>query len=401
MAGFAELADKFITLARLLIRRDFAGLKRLMRVNNLFVARNIVRNFTDMRALLLHVDMPLDTGNPTRLPKAAQGLPERYTHMGRDFSLADWQSERMVCSMVVLKSGQIAYEAYFHGTKAADRRIGWSISKSVLSATMGVLNDQGKLPHFATRIGDIVPALAGSAYANATLRNVLNMASGVAFNEDYLDYHSDIKRMARVLAIGGSIDQFAADMTAQAWTPGQYSHYVSIDTHVLGMVMRSVTGRRTDELMRELLFDPMGLEQAPYLLTDGLGEPFVLGGLNMTTRDYARFGLMMAQGGQLGGRQIVPDDWVAASTRQSAPPPDPETAPTPTGALGYGYQWWLPPDPAKGEFFAVGIYGQYIYVNSQAQVVVALNSADRQFRDGDGAPSLQNIAVFRQIAAAL
>ncbi len=401
MADFQEIADKIKTLCGLLIRFDISGLKRLLRVNSLFEARNITGNFTDMRSMFFHIDIPVDRSNFEPLPKNPQSLPDIYSHKGRKFSLVDWQQERAVCAMVVLKNSAIAYEQYLQGTNAEDRRISWSMSKSILSATMGVLHDQGALPHFATRIGDIIPKLRRSAYANATLRNVLNMASGVAFNEDYLDYHSDILRMGRVLALGGSMDQFAADMTLIAWTPGQYSHYVSIDTHVLGMVMRAVTGRRTDDLMRELLFDPLGLEHPPYFLTDGLGEPFVLGGLNMSTRDYARFGLLFAQNGQMGGRQIISSDWISASTRQSAPPPDPDTSVTPTGELGYGYQWWLPPDAEDGEFFAIGIYGQYIYVNTTLQVVVAINSADRQFRDGEGAVALQNIAVFRQVAAAL
>ncbi|MCP5088104.1 MAG: serine hydrolase, partial [Rhodobacteraceae bacterium] len=304
----AEIKDKLATICRLLVRLDFSGLKRLLRVNSLFEERNIVGNFVDMRAMFFHTNIPAITDSPHPLPENSQRLPDSYSHGGEVFSLAKWQSDVAVCSMVVLKAGKIAYQDYFHGTKAGDRRISWSMSKSVLSATMGVLKDQGALPHFATRIGDIVPALRNSAYGEATLRNVLNMASGVAFNEDYLDYHSDINRMGRVLAVGGSMDQFAIDMKAQAWTPGQYSHYVSIDTHVLGMVMRVVTGRRLDDLIRELLFDPMGLEHNPYILTDSVNEPFVLGGLNMSTRDYARFGLLFAQGGQLGGRQIISQD---------------------------------------------------------------------------------------------
>jgi len=227
------------------------------------------------------------------------------------------------------------------------------------------------------------------------------MASGVVFNEDYLDYHSDINRMGRVLAVGGSMDQFAADMTGQEYTPGQYQHYVSIDTHVLGMVIRTVTGKRSDDLMRELIFDPIGLETAPYFLTDSLNEPFVLGGLNMTTRDYARIGLLFAQKGVIDGKRVLSEEWIAQSTKQSAPSPCPDDADLPVGTLGYGYQWWLPPEAATGEYFAIGIYGQYIYVNTQAEVVIAINSADRAFKDGDGIVTLQNMAVFRAIAAAI
>ncbi len=398
---FKELAEKAKIVGGLLAKLDFKGIKRLTEVDTLFDAGKIIANFTDMRRVFFFVDIPVDTSNPAPLPAAPRDIPQQFSHKGRDFSLQDWQRERTVCAMVVLKSGEVIHEEYLNGTHQNDRRISWSMSKSILSATLGVLNDQGKLPHLATRIGDIVPELRGSAYKDATLRNVLNMASGVVFNEDYLDYHSDINRMGRVLAVGGSMDQFTADMKGQEHTPGQYNHYVSIDTHVLGMVIRAVTGKRSDDLIRELIFDPVGLETAPYILSDSMTEPFVLGGLNMTTRDYARIGLLFAQGGQINGKQIISSEWIAESTRQTAPPPRPEDEDKPTGALGYGYQWWLPPNAANGEFFAIGIYGQYIYVNTEAEVVIAINSADRDFKDGDGAVTILNLEVFRQIAAAI
>ncbi|MBV1865185.1 MAG: beta-lactamase family protein, partial [Rhodobacteraceae bacterium] len=311
---FKELVEKTKILGALLGKLDFTSIKRLMEVDTLFDAGKIEKNFTNMKGFFFHRDIPIDTSAPAPLPPNPQEIPSSYQFQGRNFTLQEWQQERGVCAMVVLKSGKIAHEQYLNGTGPLDRRISWSMSKSVLSATIGVLKDQGRLPHFATRIGDIVPQLRNSAYANATLRNVLNMASGVKFNEDYLDYHSDINRMGRVLAVGGSMDQFAADMVEQEYTPGQYNHYVSIDTHVLGMVIRAVTGQRTDDLVRELVFDPLGLEVAPYYLTDSFNEPFVLGGLNMTTRDYARFGLLFAQGGQINGKQVVSNAWVKEST---------------------------------------------------------------------------------------
>ena len=398
---FAELKDKISVLSGLLFRLDFAGIKRLLQVDSLFNEGKIVGNFSSMRNLFFHVDLNADTSSPLPLPPAPRDLPVEFSHNGKTLRTADWQKQRAVCAMVVLKDGNLVYENYFNGTGPDDLRISWSMSKSILSAALGTLNDQGLLPHFATRIGDIVPELKDSAYANATLRNVLNMASGVAFNEDYLDYHSDINRMGRTLAIGGSMDQFSADMKQQAWTPGRYSHYVSIDTHVLGMVVRAVSGRRTDDLIKENILEPLGIEKSPYMLTDSFNEPFVLGGMNMTTRDYARFGQLFAQGGMANGRRILSESWVAESTSQSAPPPSPEEEGTPHGEHGYGYQWWLPSAAEPGEYFAIGIYGQYIYVNTAAQVVVAVNSAHRQFDEGDGAMAQEAIALFRTISKSL
>ena len=217
------------------------------------------------------------------------------------------------------------------------------------------------------------------------------MASGVTFDEDYLDYDSDINRMGRVVALGGRLDDFTAELTETFTQPGSQWQYVSIDTHVIGMVVRGATGRSVPELLSEKVIAPLGLEHAPYYIVDGSGTAFVLGGLNMTTRDYARFGQMYAQGGQWNGKQIVPEEWVQASTSP--------TAPTAEGQIGYGYQWWIPVGAAKGEYMARGIYGQYIYVDTARNVVIATNAADRKFREAG--VSDQNIKIFREIATSV
>jgi CubicO group peptidase (beta-lactamase class C family) len=389
-----------IILARL-VRLDFVGINRLARVNTMFDADKITENFVSIRCLFEFKDVDLDTGNPTPLPEAPRALPDQLKWGEETLSLVDWQKQRNVCGMVVLKEGTRAYEGYFSDTQASDRRISWSMSKSVLSIALGVLHDQGRLPPLETKIGDLVPSLNQSAYATATLRNVLNMSSGVAFNEDYLDFHSDINRLGRVIGTGGSMDTFAQSMTKQDWKPGTYNHYVSVDTHVLGMVLRTVSNQPLADFIRDHVFAPLGLETPPYFVADGLQEPFILGGLNMMTRDYARIGLMMAQGGKIGGRRIVSEDWVKQSTSQSAPPPDPKRAAMADAVLGYGYQWWLPPEAANGEYFAIGIYGQYIYIDTTRKVVIAINSADRNFKDGDGQITLNNLQFFRQIASHL
>ncbi|PID35120.1 MAG: 6-aminohexanoate hydrolase, partial [Rhodobacterales bacterium] len=142
---------------------------------------------------------------------------------------------------------------------------------------------------------------------------------------------------------------------------------------------------------QEKIIAPMGLEAAPYYVTDGYGVAFVLGGLNLRTRDYARFGQMYLSGGRWNGQQIVPENWVIASTTPSAPTAEDE--------LQYGYQWWAPRDAHEGEFFGIGVYGQFVYVDRPKGVVIAMNSSDRLFRE-EGVKE-GNIAMFRRIAKAL
>ena len=356
---------------------------RLMAVNSLFAEDRIVENFSNMDSAFLTVPVSRGQGPTAELSYGPEtSLPARVN---------DWIAERAVTGLVVMKNGEIVYENYFLGTAPEDRRIAWSVSKSYLSALIGILLDEGAIASLDNPVTQYAPALEGTAYDGATIRNVLNMASGVTFNEDYLDYDSDINRMGRVVALGGTLDDFTTDLKARFAEPGAEWKYVSIDTHVLGMVARGATGRSIPDLLSEKIIAPMGLEYEPYYVTDGTGTAFVLGGLNMTTRDYARFGQMYQQGGRWNDRQIVPQDWVAESTRPSAP-----TAP---GRTGYGYQWWIPQGAAEGEYMARGVYGQYIYVDTARNVVIAVNSADRGFREPGVSES--NIAIFREIAESL
>lgn len=399
---FTAARETALTLGRLFIRGDVTSIKRLMRVNTLFHPNKMAANFCNMPALFNSITVGRPAANPSPLPSAPRDIPQHFEFRGNNKSFDQWQQDRNCCAFLVLHNGGIAFEQYWNGTDGDDLRISWSMSKSILSLLLGALIDKGFIAASALNqdVAQIVPRLAGTSYAGATLRNVLHMASGVGFNEDYLDYNSDINRMGRVLAIGGSMDSFATSLKPNR-AAGQYSQYISIDTHVIGMAIRALTDAEIAPLMATHIFEPLGLEAAPIYLTDHLGEPFVLGGLNLRTRDYARLGLMVAQGGIIDGHRVVSQDWIAASTAPTAPPPDPVTANTPDGDLRYGYQWWVPPNAQTGECFAIGIYGQYIYINPTLNTVIVMNSADANFKDGDGLVCQENIALFRTIAKEL
>ncbi|MEM9577949.1 MAG: serine hydrolase [Pseudomonadota bacterium] len=355
-------------------------IKRLMAVNTLFEPEKIVHNFSNMDKAFLHVDLPRGGGAVSPLP------------LGSPLSLPDgmegWMRDRRVTSLVILKDGDLVFEGYYLGTRPDDLRISWSLAKSFISVLTGVLLREGAITSLDDPVTKYVPHLKGGAYDRATVRNVLNMATGVTFDEDYLDYDSDINRMGRILALGGLMDDFAVGLTETFTAPGTDWQYVSIDTHVLGMVLRGATGRSVSDLMAEKLIAPLGLEKSPYYLTDGAGVAFALGGLNLTTRDYARFGQMILQGGDWQGQRIVAKDWLVESTTASAP--------TEADEYGYGYQWWIPRDARPREYMGRGIYGQYLYINEPENTVIALTAADPDFRDR----SIQDahLSYFRQIA---
>jgi CubicO group peptidase (beta-lactamase class C family) len=356
---------------------------RLLAVNSLFSEEKIVNNFSHMDAAFLSTPISRGTGPVSDLPTGtAMTLPPQ---------VATWITDRSVTSLLVLKDGEIVFEDYYLGTAPDDRRISWSLAKSYLSALFGVLVDEGKIASLDDPVTKYAPQLTGSAYENASIRNVLNMASGITFDEDYLNYDSDINRMGRALALGGTLDDFTASFTDSFATPGETWQYVSIDTHVIGMIVRGATGRSIPDLLSEKIIAPLGQEHDGYYLTDGSGVAFVLGGISLTTRDYARFAKMILNNGEYGGKQIVPADWIAASTSPSAP--------TAEGKIGYGYQWWIPVGSHAGEFQAQGIYGQYLYFDQLAGVAIVTTGADRHFR-AKGVSKI-NVEIFRQIIEGL
>ncbi|MEL7100675.1 MAG: serine hydrolase [Pseudomonadota bacterium] len=356
-------------------------LVRLWAVQTLFNEDRIVANFSNMDAAFLTRDVARGDGPVSPLPMGPQlTMPEGF---------GGWLEERAITSVVVLKDGARVFEDYYKGTGPDDRRISWSIAKSYLSALFGTVVAEGLIDLDAP-VTQYAPALAGGAYDGATVLDVLQMESGITFNEDYLDQSSDINRMGRIIALGGEMDGFAAGLTETFAAPGEQWKYTSIDTHVVGMVIRGATGQDIASLMSERIMTPLGLEQTPYYLTDGVGTAFVLGGLNLTSRDYARFGQMILQDGAWDGQQIVPADWIEASILPSAK--------TQEGKIGYGYQWWIPVGAEPGdEVLGRGIYGQYLYLDRSSGVVIVVTAADRQFRDA-GAHA-QNIEMLRQITA--
>ncbi|PIE10293.1 MAG: 6-aminohexanoate hydrolase [Rhodobacterales bacterium] len=356
---------------------------RLMAVNSLFSEEKIVHNFSNMNAAFLTLPM---TRGPGPVAELAQG-PEMALPPGT----AEWIRKRAVTALIVMKDGAIRHESYHLGTKAEDRRISWSVAKSFLSALFGIILQDGDIESIHDPVVKYAPSLAGTAYGDAKIIDVLQMSSGIVFDEDYLNFWSDINKMGRVLALGQSMDGFTEGLTETYAAPGEKWQYVSIDTHVIGMVIRGATGRRIADLLQEKILDHMGFDSNPYYLSDGYGTAFVLGGLNLSTRDYARFGQMVMQDGVWQGKQVVPADWLRESTVPSA-----HTLP---GERQYGYQWWIAPDADEGEFYARGIYGQYIFFDRARGVVIASNGADREFRN-DGVHE-SNIAMFRALARAV
>ncbi len=392
--GLAALAGVVLVAGIAAWKRD--ELVRLNRVNTLFTPARIVENFSHMDALFWTVPVPRGDGPVRALPEAPRPLPETFVHGGGEESVESYLDRSATTSLTVLKNGAITHESYRLGASPDELRISWSMAKSMLSTLIGIAVSEGDIASIDDPADRYAPALADGAYKGVSIRDLLHMASGVEFDEDYGDFFSDINEMGRVLALGGSMDAFAAGQDDIVARPGENFRYVSIDTHALAMTLRGATGRSLPGYLSEKLWGPMGAEADARFITDGEGAAFALGGMNARTRDYARFGLLVSEGGVWNGRQIIPADWIAESLAQSAPPP----APGSRERYRYGLHWWLPPD-ADGEAVARGVYGQWIYLKPAEGVVIVKTSADRGFMDNDRRANLEAASFFRAVAASL
>ena len=373
-------------------------LTQLYNTSRLFDADVIVSNFSSMEKMAPTTRIAR-SGTVDELGNKAKPLPQQFAYKDGMLNVQDWLTESNTTALVVMQGSDITFEQYYQGTAQFDPRISWSMAKSFLSAIFGVAVEDGLIPDLNVPVTDYVPSLTGSGYDGVTIKNVLQMSSGVYFDEDYGKFDSDINRFGRVMALGGSFDEFATSLNSGR-EQGTYMSYVSIDTHVIGMVLRAATGQSIADYFNAKLWSKLNTEGDAIYITDSMGEPMVLGGLNLISRDYLRMGKLYRDHGQLAGQQIIPAQWIEDSITPDASHLMPGKRDNADTHWGYGYQWWVPVD-ADQEFVAIGIYGQYIYVNRRADVVIVKNSADIGFMDNGYESKDHALAAFRAMAKSL
>ncbi|TNE65500.1 MAG: class C beta-lactamase-related serine hydrolase [Alphaproteobacteria bacterium] len=330
-----------------------------------------------------------------------EDLPETYVYDGKERSIMELMKETGTTGLLVARRGTVLYEQYFQGETGDDRHIQFSVTKSFVSALFGIAMQDGLIDSVDDQVTKYLPEMKGTGYDGVTLRDVLTMSSGIEFTEDYGDLTSDVNRMSMTIGTGGSLDDFARSLKRNR-EPGTYNDYVSVNTHVLGMIIVRVTGQSLSEYLENRLWKPMGMEHEAYFLIDGHGMEVAMGGLQTSLRDMARMGLLYLNGGRWGDEQLVPADWVQASVTPGAPHLMPGFGnPGSSSPYGYGFQWWTPSNP-HGDFSAVGIYDQFIYVDPTTGIVIAKTSANKSYNDPANDLQMDMIlTAFQTISAAL
>ncbi|MEQ9403940.1 MAG: serine hydrolase [Cyclobacteriaceae bacterium] len=370
-----------IVLAAIAVIYYYPKLRRVNHAMHLFDDDEIVNNLRTIGDWWAYHSIQASTN--------AQGLPERSGGIVADefmvneswIAVDEYLKKTYTNGLLVMQDDTIIHEQYFDGHSEEQTQIVWSVSKSFLSALFGIAISEGDIKSIEEKVEDYCPELIGSGYEGVRIKDVLQMSSGVRFNEDYADFFSDINRWGRDFSWGNSQDKFAATLTREK-EPGTYHHYVSIDTHVLGMILVKATGRSIASYAQEKLWNPLGMEHDSYWIIDDFGMEAALGGLNTTIRNCARLGSLFLNKGKWNGEQIVPEAWVTASTTPDAPHLIPGARESSAHSLGYGYQWWVP-EGDDGEFLAIGVYNQFIYINPKTRTVIVKHSANPGFAQGE------------------
>ena len=323
-------------------------------------------------------------GNVRPLPPHARSLQGlTFESGGATSTVDDYMTRRRTAGLLVLKRGEVALERYGMGNGPESRWTSFSTAKSMTSTLAGAALHDGSISSLDDPVERYLPQMKATAYEGVSVRNVMRMASGVAWDEQY-----DPKGKSDIVNLGAAMasqkDGAVLDLMRtrpRAVPQGAKFNYSTGESCLLGAVVRAAVGRPLADYYAEKVWGPAGMEADGYWQLESRNGLELAGlGVSARLRDFGRFGQFILEDGVAGGLRYLPVGW-----RDLAGQPDTEA----TGfgkmekdyPLGYGYQWWTLPRKAgtahDGAFTAQGIFGQFVYVNPREQVVAVVWSAWR------------------------
>jgi CubicO group peptidase (beta-lactamase class C family) len=286
-------------------------------------------------------------------------------------------------AFVVVHRGRVVVERYSGGSGPKTLETSFSVAKSFVSTLVGIAIDEGRIGSVDDPVTRYVPELAARdpRFKQVTLRELLTMSSGLRYQESSFP---SPRGDDTTTYYGVDLRKDALEQTKIEQAPGREWHYNNYNPLLLGLALERATGMSVSDYMASRLWQPLGADSDASWSLDSKRSGFekMESGLNATALDYARFGLLFLHGGEWNGRRIVSREWVRAATRIHTATDYPNP---------YGYFWWIDgkrPDRS----YAFGNYGQYIYVDPHADVVVVRLGSDWGF--GNEAW----LAIFRDIA---
>ena len=318
-------------------------------------------------------------------------LADGFQFEGSFYPTEPFLQDTKTSALLVIQDDVIRYENYFFGGDEATVFSSNSMGKSFVSALMGFAVADGFIDSVNDPLGKYIPEFAGTDLENIPIKACLQMASGIDFNED-----TDMNSFSMRTLMGTPAMEVIAGYGVQE-PPFTYRRYLSINTEILGQVIKNATGKGLGEYMEEKLWTRIGSAHDAYWTLNN-GTELANGGLSISLRDYARFARLYLHEGNWNGEQLLPRDWIRDSLDISADYSKPGANNDGYNAIGYGYQWWVP-EGNQGEFMAIGVYGQFLYVNPEQNVIIVKVNADPDFMAEHY--ELKHVEFFRAIAGGL
>lgn len=367
-------------------------------MNSLFAPDKRIENFRHLDRIFPARDIPAGDA-PFAFDRDERALEVRYRYAGEERTLDDFLERVVATGLLVIKDDRIVHERYMHGADETSTFTSWSVAKSFVGTLVGMALDEGRIASLDDAISDYVPELVGSGYDGVPIRHVLQMSSGVDFEERYDVRFSDIQRFFwRVFVFGRRADAVMGAYESARPSGGEFG-YISIDTQALGMMLQRVHEQSLSALLSERLWQPLGMEADAFWTVDRAGDDgmeLAFCCINARLRDYAKLGRLYLHQGQWQGEALVSADWIHDATSPAAPHLEPGAMVRAGGPRGYAYQWWVP-EGYQREYFASGVWGQYIYVSEPDDLIIVRTSVDPDFlRNVE-----ESVVVFRAIRDAL
>lgn len=336
---------------------------------------------SNFRQLMPTVNVSRGVGAPTplkrRLREDIDAMTFTPTGSGKTMTWRESLAANYTDGILVLHKGHIVYERYFGVLSPEGQHGAMSVTKTFVGTLAAMLAADGVLDPERV-VSDYVPELAASAFGNATVRQVMDMTTGIRFSEDYADPNADVWAHANA---GNPLPK-PADYTGprsyyeflrtvkSEGIHGEAFHYRTANTDALGWILARVTGRSVAQLLSERIWSRLGAEQDAYMSVDSTGTPFAGGGLSAGLRDLARFGEMIRNSGRYNGEQIVPVAAVADIRRGGSREAFAKADYAQLAGWSYRNMWWVTHNE-HGAFMARGVHGQALYIDPEAEMVIA------------------------------
>jgi len=335
---------------------------------------------------------------PSRLSRAAAEPLVRYRAGVTTHTLDDYIARNPATGLLIARGDTILVERYQYARNDRHRFTSFSMAKTVTAMLIGVAIAEGHIRSVDDLAAAYVPALADTEYGRTSLRHLLQMSSGVHFSENYSGADDASRLFIETVFQDGAGGVAAVKPYNQRdWPTGTMFSYASVETQVLGLVLRSAVGRPVADYLHEKIWEPMGAEADATWLIDRTGQEVTFCCLNAVLRDYARLGLLLAHDGSWRGRQLIPAAWIGDATRVRDDQPHlrPGTA---RRFIGYGYQVWILPGERR-MFALLGVYGQAIFVDPASRLVM-VHTAVRQ-KPSDPGSYAEILALWFSMVAQL